>query len=670
MQERLFREWLISVRMDYQYEVQHFISLEDVSREEVKWEEEQARCEARLQLLKRWKLLQIRFDEETKKAQRIEALVATAFARRVETIVANEEASRCEIAHTEHVRLEGILRFLDKRLREDILSAAYTIQQRLKYLNKTIDMVFKKEVSTRKALVGGERYAWLVMIQKFDAQTSKFLRQEVIDKVQQDKRAKHDRLKAVRKGNQKVTSVEGASVEESEGDHIQSDTRELSKSGRRVARKQRTVTRFLPEDFSKIHELLISKEISHRLSIEEDENRAHLVAVQLRNHLTSRDAEAHLPQTQLEIDLKFARRCQLVQREEEKGRQQVECEYDAGWLGMKRRLKRVRLGEAKVAECVQMRQLTHDSKLQARYQRIAHQQQSFAERERTAVADLAAVKQEVPSPLQTLSLVQFDVGRARRNLFVEEEDERRFVEQEHATLLHMLYGDMLREKCDGDLNEAKGRAAKSRREKYEKVSHNALLSEIEISNVKHASALEGSKSQKKLKFDIERIVRTEQFARVKVNLEVTEWFSSVHAQLRAVNRIAGTLDGLREAEARSRMSIKSQEKSGFATLMSFIHCTSKQQVKIPAPPLPLPPTNFEAAQRMYASFSASHSGRAVRVAPPAGRRPTQLPPVTARYKVKQGPDSVSPRRPSTQSAASLSRNLSPNLLQEIVPDTM
>eukprot|EP00658_Telonema_sp_P-2_P072161 TRINITY_DN61341_c0_g1_i1.p1 TRINITY_DN61341_c0_g1~~TRINITY_DN61341_c0_g1_i1.p1 ORF type:complete len:278 (+),score=5.70 TRINITY_DN61341_c0_g1_i1:99-836(+) len=239
-----------------------------------------------------------------------------------------------------------------------------------------------------------------------------------------------------------------------------------------------------------------------------------------------------------------------------------------------------------------------------------------------------------------------------------------------------IYGNMLKDECDGDIVEAKERAARSRRDKGERLAHESRIKEIEQSNDKHSSTLDIRRADKRLKLDVERVVREEQASRVKINLEALDVSQTIQAQLKSLARMAGVLQTVADEERRKRVSIKSSEKHGRASLLAFIQSRTRPQIRLPAPPLPPPPIKFEAARRMYTAFSASNTqGRSAKFSAPESKS-SRLPQLASRYTIASrtpsGPTSPRHQIPDDSSVnmSESSRGVSPNLLLEVESEGM
>jgi hypothetical protein len=116
------------------------------------------------------------------------------YERRLVSLVGQEQKKRLNLLLNEQQTLENILRSVSRDIRTEVFMAAQSTQQRIKYFNKTLDIILKKESAGRMALHKQERYAFLVLRQKADKVMKEILRREFTSRVRDEKRSKHDEV--------------------------------------------------------------------------------------------------------------------------------------------------------------------------------------------------------------------------------------------------------------------------------------------------------------------------------------------------------------------------------------------------------------------------------------------------------------------------------------------
>lgn len=614
--------------------IKQLVELEDIQREELKWEEEHSRCAARISFLKKCKIIHKQLDAVAKKQEIAVKRSHETLLRRIDTLITEEQRSRLYIMQNEALRLEGILRNLEEGIREAIFSAAYDVQQRIKYFNKTVEMITKSEVSERKIVVGAERYEWLVMFQRFDGTRLKILRQEVVEKVRAEKAAKHDKareatvqqINTTGASQQQQKMYGGASLgttQESAASlsplpSFDASTPPTPRSGRKGAdfrqnsktsspnASARIVVRHNAEAKEKMRRTIEEQETLRRTLVVDEEERGWFTFTRFVDFIAEREARYTRVDVNAEELAKCrTRRLQVTQKQEAQEREEIVLLEAVTFQGFQRKLNRIKLEDSKFQETEQIRQMGHEQRLAHRYNRITLQQMAFAEREKNAINDLLHVrKEETPIIVQQMmpdsTTISSDQSRERRQFFKREESARKQILQEETTYIHIFYAEMLAMAGDGDATAARIKAAQQRREEKERQDISKIQKKLD-STVNKTESLQ---RQSKLKSEGDRILRAEMQERVKINQDHFDWHVMLTTSLKLASRMAALHPAMHEEEARLRLKLVSQERNLRESYAQAFKLGFKPKTKQPLPPLPAPPANFEKAKLMYASIKS------------------------------------------------------------------
>lgn len=618
-------------------------ALEEVQREELRWEEEQRRSSARIAFLRRSKAVHQQLGAAARKREAAAAHSDRTRRRRADALVAEEQRGRQALLQSEAARHESIVKALDLGVREALFDAAYMRHQQDKYLAKTIEAIVKSEGRDRAAALASERYERQVLVQRHDAGSLKLQRAAALAKVAAEKSARHDKTRGQQQQLNRSATASAApsplgaspppspSAEAPAGSsrggasYRQSRTNSSSISRQRSQQQQQlqqTKSKISTcHDADTIARMLYTAEAheeNRREGIFIDEDRAWAGLGRFFDFILEREARygsADFDQTErLRV---AARRIEVLRRREAAEREAVSNLEAAALAAIYRRWARAEADSDKLLAAEERRQTGYGARMQHRLDRVAAQQKGLAERDRAVIADLLSAVAEAavegsPNGATSGSGPTLDGqtsspasssrrarggnvaapsgstadGRARQQIVSAEEKARAAIARDEGKAAHAT----------------RAQVASLRREAADEREQSQIADRMQRAHGKSAAAHKRALG----KIEAEQLARAEAQGRVRVNQDLVDFHSSMAAALRAAGRMAALLPGVVSEEERLRATVASHEKGLREGYAKALKMGLGPKTKPAPPPLPPPPISFEAAQRLYAKHRAAH----------------------------------------------------------------
>jgi hypothetical protein len=177
---------------DLMLHAHQIISLEATQRQTLLWEEQKDIATLHVSLKR---VLQLESDRIHQQQRRFEATCESRIRtveRKMTLLDGEEQKLRLAILKSEVLQLEAIVRQCTKLVRGEVFTATQDAQQRIKYFNKTLDIILKKEAAGRRDLLGMERYEFLVMKQRSDKEVTDTQRESLLLRMRKTKQQQHD----------------------------------------------------------------------------------------------------------------------------------------------------------------------------------------------------------------------------------------------------------------------------------------------------------------------------------------------------------------------------------------------------------------------------------------------------------------------------------------------
>ncbi|CUE66414.1 Hypothetical protein, putative [Bodo saltans] len=177
---------------DLMLQAHQIISFEATERETLLWEERKDIATLHVSLKR---AQQLDNDRILQQQRRFEAACDSRIRtveRKMMLLDGEEQKLRLAILKSEVLQLEAIVRHCTKSIRGEVFTATQDAQQRIKYFNKTLDIILKKEAAARRDLLGMERYEFLVMKQRSDKEVTDKQREILLIRMRQTKQQQHD----------------------------------------------------------------------------------------------------------------------------------------------------------------------------------------------------------------------------------------------------------------------------------------------------------------------------------------------------------------------------------------------------------------------------------------------------------------------------------------------
>lgn len=169
------------------------LSLEEAERQALRWSEEKDIAQLHVRFRRMNQQMEQRRQDHNRKTEGAARTRVNTISRRIVALDGEEQKLRLAILKAEVLHLESVVRSCTKAVRGEVFHTAQDAQQRIKYFNKTLDVILKKESGGRRDLLGSERYEYLILRQRCDREISEAQRNAQLQQIRLAKQAQHDR---------------------------------------------------------------------------------------------------------------------------------------------------------------------------------------------------------------------------------------------------------------------------------------------------------------------------------------------------------------------------------------------------------------------------------------------------------------------------------------------
>ena len=627
--------------------LQQHQDIEQVEREEVGWEESSGFLSILASADRTFALQNNKEEARRQREAEEQALAKKTLLRRQRSVSVSEQKKRLVIMETEQLELEVILRNLERDIRHDVFNAAVEMAIRVKYFNKTSDVIVRNEQQARRDFGNSERYERLVMKSQMDTKYTNLLLRDKLNKLRKSTEANMEQRKTMTpqksrslvKGQSNKTSrtqspaasntgsaatapgSDGETpAEESEKLQVETGDEEVKTENSSVhqspTRKYKSVAcrvnvSHSPEYYDRVSMAIQTREERKREEVEEEEANTRVQGVEFFSEtleIRREEEKAMAKAVNHARALFWNRQFESVVKKELKARAALEEEHNADWKGVERKNFRAVVSNSRQMNSDQHHHSIHERKLGERRHRMMMQQmQHEARRNHEAenagdeglFAPVSSMVAAMPPVPPSVMRSQHETGRdTLAGAMLSHEEKRKLAayriasknEDSHRKLLEKeermdRHHVLMEMKAPSSTNERDQRA-RTRRGQTEVQNEKKIRALVHYEDGRSVAA----RSIKKIHC-LERTLldlqNQETAARVFLNQEYQRFVKMHTVTVEESRRTAGHMSSLLATEEKKRDEMMTQE-ARYRTSLQDLFKFHKPQAPLERPK-PLPP---------------------------------------------------------------------------------
>lgn len=558
------------------------------------------------------------------------------YERRVISLVCQEQKRRLTLLLGEQMALENILRSVSRDIRTEVFVSAQSTQQRIKYFNKTLDIILKKESQGRMAVHKQERYAFLVLRQKAGNAHSKQTSSRKATKQKKDPAAdpadsstrsddralsdseghpsgddsktgttatntegSRSRGRSDRDSNNAARKTNNGDITDSQQQQQQSTTSAAGAS----ERKSHVGHKHTAEFFEQCLASQTEKEAFKRSMLQDDEEQVWNQRMHHLDYLIMQDEERQLGLRHMAIDTNRvnARHVDVLLQDETTQRRKAEKMHEHGVATIVRKLNRRLLEESQRQDEEAIRHAVHSMRVERKFQHVTAQRAAMTEKYTAAAGSSSSTT--LPPISQSQSFPYVD---AREGALLKAEEASRARIEKEQDLQQLIIRNQSR-KAPQDVEGLRFTTVKQRRLDILHGTVARMSKQQQEQIEKSTQCAMVSKAQVAQAYERRKLATDEHRARVELMADSHARWVDVERSYKGVTRTLMAFDSVFGTESRARKEVAAEEQSRRDSLRNAFGTWKPVARKVIAP-LPPPPTDFEEARRVYSEFYKSTAG--------------------------------------------------------------